>query len=179
MARHPSWFAFGGKAEVGYRVRRVRLFTDFVAKVENRTTPKISRRCFSESRNVTKRHHNVRRSGPENRRSSTQNDFCNKICTFETCRPALKMSVPRGRPEVAGERSKMTRFTRIGPRADHQTAPDCMPFLTPPPGRRVLSFEGVVLAVLTKPVFLPIHRLDHVFVLSVTVHKPCSGTEPR
>src|SRR5438874_11982594 len=32
-------------------------------------------------------------------------DFCNKIGTFETCPPILRMSVHRGRPEVAVVRS--------------------------------------------------------------------------
>src|ERR1700730_3485577 len=37
---------------------------------------------------------------------SVSTDFCNKICHFRTCRRTLRMSVCRGRPEVAGGRSK-------------------------------------------------------------------------
>jgi hypothetical protein len=38
--------AFGGKAEVGFRARQGQLLADIVAKVENRTTSKISQKLI-------------------------------------------------------------------------------------------------------------------------------------
>jgi hypothetical protein len=45
-------------------------------------------------------------SGPGKFCSSPNKDFFNTIGTFRTCRGALTMSVLRGKPEVAGTRSK-------------------------------------------------------------------------
>src|SRR6185369_14538391 len=51
-------------------------------------------------------------------------DFCNKIGTFQTCRPILKMSVHRGRSEVTSvgqtDANDPTRTSRRAPLATDQ-----------------------------------------------------------
>jgi hypothetical protein len=43
--------------------------------------------------------------------------------TFETCRPILRMSVYRGRPEVTGPKVKTARLTLIGRLVDFGSHP--------------------------------------------------------
>ena len=98
------------------------LLADSVAKVENRTTLKISRKLIFGllGRCVAfQRHYGdpwsildetiwsltsplVKRiSGSKKFRSSPQKGFCNKIGTYRTCRAKLTMSLDRGKADLA------------------------------------------------------------------------------
>jgi hypothetical protein len=89
------------------RKRDVRYWADIVAKVENRTTPKISRKQISrqlhrcnalhrrcegpwsfswETMRTLTSPYTKRISSPRKFRSSPQKDFCNNIGTKQTCR---------------------------------------------------------------------------------------------
>jgi hypothetical protein len=104
-----------------------RLLADIVAKVENRSAPKIWRKlilgylrgCVTFQRHwegpwlildetiwspTSARPKCI--SGSENFRPSPQKDFCNSIGTFETSQSQLGMSAYRGGPEVDGQPPK-------------------------------------------------------------------------